>query len=113
MEIQLTHDGTCATIRLVGRLTVNDEPGRIKKAVANAVGGGAKMVILDLSKVPYIDSTRLGELIASYVTVTRQGGRLILAGAPDRIHDLVTVAGLQHIFEMLPSVEAAQAALKP
>ena len=56
---------------MTGRLTVSDEPGSLKQAAADAVAGGAKSVVLDLSKVPYIDSTRLGELIAAHVTVSR------------------------------------------
>lgn len=112
MDIHTTLDGPSATLRLVGRLTVSDEPGRIKMATANAITNGAKNVVMDLSLVPYIDSTRLGELIASHVTVTRQGGRLLLAATTDRITDLFTVAGLEGIFEMFPSVEAAHAALR-
>ncbi len=112
MEIHTSLDGQVAILRLVGRLTVGEEPGALKKATADAVVGGATTVVLDLSQVPYIDSTRLGELIAAHVTVSRQGGRLVLAGATPRITDLLTVAGLEGIVEMFPSVDAAQAGLK-
>ncbi len=112
MDIHTTFDGPRATLQLVGRLTVTDKPGRIKKAAADAITKGATAVVMDLSQVPYIDSTRLGELIASHVTVTRQGGRLLLAGPTDRIADLLTVAGLHDIFEIFPSVTAAHAALE-
>jgi anti-sigma B factor antagonist len=112
MEIHTSIDGQVAILRLVGRLTVGEEPGGLKKATADAVTGGATTVVLDLSKVPYIDSTRLGELIAAHVTVSRQGGRLVLAGSTARITDLLTVAGLEGIFEMFPSVDAAQAAFR-
>lgn len=112
MEIHTSLDGQVAILRLVGRLTVGEEPGALKKATADAVASGATTVVLDLSKVPYIDSTRLGELIAAHVTVSRQGGRLVLAGATARITDLLTVAGLEGIFEMFPSIEAALAAFR-
>ena len=112
MEIHTSLDGQVAILRLVGRLTVGEEPGALKKATADAVASGATTVVLDLSKVPYIDSTRLGELIAAHVTVSRQGVRLVLAGATSRITDLLTVAGLEGIFEMFPSIEAALAAFR-
>ena len=112
MEIHTSLDGQVAILRLVSRLTVGEEPGALKKATADAVASGATTVVLDLSKVPYIDSTRLGELIAAHVTVSRQGGRLVLAGATARITDLLTVAGLEGIFEMFPSIEAALAAFR-
>ena len=71
----------------------------------------AKTVVLDLSRVPYIDSTRLGELIATHVTIQRNGGRLVMAGATPHIANLLTVAGLDGIFESYPSVAAAHVAL--
>lgn len=111
MEIQSTIDGAIATLRLVGRLTVSDEPGSLKQATADAIAGGAKSVVLDLSKVPYIDSTRLGELIAAHVTVSRQGGRLVVAGATSHIANLLKVAGLEGIFESFATAADAQKAL--
>ena len=111
MEIHSNIEGAIATLKMSGRLTVSDEPGSLKQAAADAVAGGAKSVVLDLSKVPYIDSTRLGELIAAHVTVSRQGGRLVIAGATSHISNLLKVAGLEGIFESFASVADAQAAL--
>jgi anti-sigma B factor antagonist len=95
-------------IELAGRLTVNDQPGVLKDAVARAVGSGARQVLLDLSAVGYIDSTRLGELIAAHISVARQGGRLALVGTPPRIIELLTMAGLSDIFVHLASVDEAR-----
>ena len=66
---------------------------------------------LVLSGVHYIDSTRLGELIASHVTVSRKGGRLRLVGTPNRIIELLAIAGLEGVFERFDSTEAASAGL--
>jgi len=113
MEIHTSIDGIVATIVLSGRLTVSDQPGSLKQAAADAVAAGAKAVVLDLAGVPYIDSTRLGELIAVHVTVTRNGGRLVVAAATSHITNLLKVAGLEGIFESYASVAEAHAAVKP
>lgn len=107
MELTERQDGDTAVIALTGRLTVNDKPGLLKSAVAGAVTRGARHVVLDLGAVKYIDSTRLGELIAAHVTLSRQGGRLSLAGVPPRVSDLFTMAGLDGVFRHYPNVEAA------
>jgi anti-anti-sigma factor len=60
-----------------------------------------------LSGVHYIDSTRLGEIIASHVTVTRQGGHLRLVGTPPRITELLVIAGLEGVFERFATAEDA------
>jgi anti-sigma B factor antagonist len=96
-----------AVLTLGGRLTVNDEPGRLKAAVARALGQGARHVVLDLAGVQYIDSTRLGELIASHVAVSRQGGQLKFARTPTRVNELLAMAGLAGLFEQFPSVDDA------
>jgi anti-sigma B factor antagonist len=100
-------EGNVGIVELSGRLTVNDSPGILKEAVAAIVGRGARHVLVDLSEVPYVDSTRLGELIGAHITVSRGGGRLKLLRTPSRVVELLTIAGLAGIFERFDSVEVA------
>jgi anti-sigma B factor antagonist len=111
VEIRERQTGDVAIVELAGRVTVNDRPGLLKEAVAGAVGRGARHVLLDLSGVYYIDSTRLGELIAAHITVTRQGGRLKLVATPERIVELLLLAGLDGVFERFATVDEAQQSL--
>ena len=111
MEIQLRQDGPIAIVELSGRLTVNDQPGLLKEAVTTAIQDGARHVLLVLSGVHYIDSTRLGELIAAHVTVSRKGGRLRLVGTPQRIIELLAIAGLEGVFERFATTNEARAGL--
>ena len=111
MEIRERQLGDVAIVELVGRLTVNDQPGLLKEAVADIVRAGARHVVLDLSGVRYIDSTRLGDLISAHITVTRQGGRLHLVGTPARVGELLVMAGLDGVFERFATLEDAQKSL--
>jgi anti-sigma B factor antagonist len=104
MDIRQRQTGNIAILELAGRLTVNDKPGLLKEAVVGAVENGARHVLLDLSGVHYIDSTRLGEIIASHVTVSRRGGHLRLVGTPDRITELLSIAGLAGVFERYATI---------
>ena len=108
MQIRELQQGPVAVIALSGRVTINDQPGLLKEAVAGSLERGARHVLLDLSGVGYIDSTRLGELIAAHVTVSRQGGHLKLVATPERIRELLVMAGLDGIFERFDTVEDAQ-----
>ncbi len=112
MEITRRIEDGVAVLALVGRLTVNDTPGELKAAAAQAITAGATAVALDLSQVPYIDSTRLGELIAAHITVARQNGRLVLICPTQRITALLKLAGLEGIFKTYPSFDAARTALR-
>jgi anti-anti-sigma factor len=111
VEIREQRDGDIATITLSGRLTVNDQPGLLKDAVSGTLRRGARHVLLDLAGVPYIDSTRLGDLIAAHVTTSRQGGCLRLVSTPPRIMELLQLAGLGGVFLHYDTLAAARADL--
>lgn len=107
MDIRERQQDGITVIELSGRLTVNDRPGLLKGAVAAAVERGARRIVLDLSKVKYIDSTRLGELIAAHVTLSRLNGQLRIAGTPPRVTELFAMAGLDGVFARYDSVKDA------
>ena len=107
MEIRERRTGSVAVLELSGRLTVNDQPGMLKDTVAGALQRGAKHVLLDLGRVGYIDSTRLGELIAAHISVSRIGGRLRLVATPERVIELLTLAGLDGVFEQFATTDEA------
>jgi anti-sigma B factor antagonist len=107
MEIRERTEGPLTVVELSGRFTVTDPPGVLKDAVAAAVERGARHVLLDLSGVRYIDSTRLGELIAAHITVNRRGGSLKLVATPPRIAELLNMAGLDSVFQRFGSVDEA------
>jgi anti-sigma B factor antagonist len=111
MEITQRRDGNIATLVVQGRLTITDTPGRLKAAATRALADGATAILLDLAQVPYIDSTRLGELIATHIAVARQNGRLLLICPTDRITALLKLAGLEGIFETFRSASDARKAL--
>jgi ABC-type transporter Mla MlaB component len=49
--------------------------------------------------VSYIDSSGIGELIANYTTVSRQGGQLKLLNLTDRIQNLLVITKLLTVFD--------------
>ena len=108
MQIQERVTNDVGILRLAGRLTVNDQPGLLKQTIADLVRKGARHVILDLGGVQYIDSTRLGELIAAHVMLSRRGGRLLLAATPPRLMELLLLSSLADVFERFESVDAAE-----
>jgi len=107
MIFKQRQDGEYTIVELSGRLTVNDDAGALRETVAETVRNGSRQVLLDLSGVHYIDSTRLGELISAHVSLMRQGGVLKLVGTPGKIRELLHVAGLDRVFSCFDTVEDA------
>jgi anti-sigma B factor antagonist len=55
----------------------------LRDAIRDLSADGKKKLLLNLAGVNYVDSSGIGELIANYTTVSRQGGQLKLL-KPDR-----------------------------
>ncbi len=67
-------------------------------------------VLLDFSKINYIDSTGIGELVGYLGRFTELDRKLILINPSDRIRKLLAIAQLDSLFPTYPDVESAVAA---
>jgi anti-sigma B factor antagonist len=67
-------------------------------------------VIIDFSKINFIDSTGIGELVGYLGRFRNSKRELILVNPSDRIRKLLQVARLDALFPTYDSVEAALAA---
>ncbi len=66
-------------------------------------------VVVDLSKVKFMNSSGLGMLISGMTTMRNAGGDLRLANVADRIQSLLIVTKLITVFKHYPSVDEAVA----
>ena len=69
-------------------------------------------VILDLSDVPYIDSTALGALVSAYVSRQKVGRRVVLSGASERVSRMLKITSVESLFLTFPTLEDAIGDLK-
>lgn len=67
-------------------------------------------VIVDFSKINYIDSTGIGELVGYLGRFQDRSRKLILVNPSDRIRRLLEVARLADLFQIHDSVDSALAA---
>jgi anti-sigma B factor antagonist len=71
----------------------------------------SEALIVDMSGVPYMDSAGLGSLIAAYVSREREARRLVLAGVSDRVKMVMTVSGVDQLFQIYATVPEAEKTL--
>lgn len=83
-----------------GRITLGDETGTLRDAVRDLVSKGAKKIVLNLAEVTYIDSTGVGELVGSLMTVRNAGGELKLMNLTPKVKDVVNVTKLYTVFDV-------------
>jgi anti-sigma B factor antagonist len=113
MQINERHVGDVAIIDLNGRLVLGDSDDLLRDKVNSLVQQGEKHILVNLSQVPYMDSSGIGELVGCYTTATRRGGALKLVGLTKRISDLLAITKLLTVFDSYETEKEAVASFRP
>lgn len=66
-------------------------------------------LILDVSRLSYIDSAAIGFLVNAYVSRERNGKKLALAGVQGVVERILTMTRVTKVFRMYRSVQEAEA----
>ena len=91
MEINPVVDGDKAVLALSGPLVRGEQLRSLGETVNTLMREGCREFIIDLRSVSYVDSAGLGELVAIYVTVQREGTAVIrLTGLNRRLFGLIS-----------------------
>ncbi|PZR75014.1 MAG: anti-sigma factor antagonist [Chthoniobacterales bacterium] len=69
-----------------------------------------KRLVVDLSRVPYVDSSGLAVLIGAMQSLELEGGAFVLAGAQEAVRMILESARLDQYFHLFPTVDDALAA---
>jgi anti-sigma B factor antagonist len=87
-------------VDISGRIILGDETSRLRQTVRDLISKDKKKIVLNLADVSYIDSSGVGELVASYTAVRNAGGELKLLNLTKKVHDLLQVTKLYTIFDI-------------
>ena len=89
------------------RATV-DISGKIKEKLTQVIESGNSKVIVDLSKVEYLDSSFLGALVAGLKRATMKNGDLKLVGLQAPVRAMFDLTRLYKIFDIFESTQDAE-----
>lgn len=107
MQITERIVGEIAIVEVVGDIVANSGDALLKDKLASLRLQGYIRVVVDLGKVPYMDSAGLGELIHAYATMKKAGGTLKLMRVQKRLRDLLTITKLVTVFDAYDDEPAA------
>lgn len=96
-------------IEVGGEIDVLTAP-KLREAVVDAVGRGRLNLIIDVQKVDFLDSTGLGVLVGALKRVRADGGSLDIVCTHARLLKIFEITGLDKVFGLHESVEAARLA---
>ena len=99
LDVKERQAGDVTILDLSGEVRIGEGSISLRDSIRNLADQGKKNVLLNLGGVKYIDSTGIGELIANYTTITRQGGQLKLLNLTDKIQNLLVITKLLTVFD--------------
>jgi anti-sigma B factor antagonist len=108
MEIRHEPAGPATEIvTLSGKMMLGTGTERITALVDELVRHGARTVVFDLSGVTALDSTGVGQFIASYNRIMAAGGEMRMAGAEGHVLQTFRISRLDKMFAFYPSAAEA------
>lgn len=109
MKINERVVGSVTILDVVGKLVLGEPSQLLKDKIDSLIAQQRTRVLLNLKHVPYIDSSGLGQLAASYGAVMKSNGALKLLSVGERNHDLLSITRLVTLFDSFESeTEALQ-----
>ena len=106
MEINVKRDGVHSTVYVSGDVDLHTSP-ELRETILDLLGKrGQKRVIVDLSEVPYIDSSATASLIEGLQEARKREARFVLVGLNEGPRHVLELTRLLGVFEVADSEEA-------
>jgi anti-sigma B factor antagonist len=101
--------GTVTVLEPLGRMVLSESPADdvLKETVAAQLREGRRLFVVDLRQVSQMDTSGLTTLVAAYIAVRKQQGRIVLVNPSNRLRELLRVTRLDTLFQVFDSEDAA------
>lgn len=94
-------------VELTGHLNLGNELMTVEAAIKRLIGEGARKLVIDVTRLDYIDSAGIGMLVGCNGQMDRAGGKMRVAGAQGAVAKAFAVVHMDRITSLDPDVDAA------
>ena len=99
--------GGVTIVDISGRVVLGEESAALRNLVGDLLNKGHKKILFNLGDVNYIDSSGLGSLVSAFTSVRKQEGELKLLNLTNKVQDVMQIAKLYTVFDIMDDEEAA------
>lgn len=97
-------DGVC--VALDGDVDLSRSP-TVRQTLINLAHSGNTRIVVDLTDVPYMDSSGVATLVEALQAQRKAGGQMVLFGLQPRVQSIFEIARLNMVFTIVDDREAA------
>ena len=85
---------------LEGNVTFGDGTAALRRETRRLIAEGRPDLLLDLSRVRYVDSSGLGEMVAAQLAAHRAGGQVALLAPTTSVREVFEMTRLVQVFDV-------------
>ncbi len=111
IETSLRHQDGIPVLDVVGEIDIYTTP-QFKEAVSEAIDQNKPAIVINMTKVTYMDSSGFGTLLSATKRLRPLDGALYLSGCNEAIQRMLQITRLNTIFGVYATEEEAVAAAK-
>ncbi len=112
LEVNERQAGDVTILDMNGSVRMGEGAISLRNSIRGLVDQGKNKILLNLHAVKNIDSSGIGELIANYTTVSRDGGQLKLLNLTEKIQNLLVITKLLTVFDSYDNESEALSSFK-
>jgi anti-sigma B factor antagonist len=109
LDIELRSLGQVKLVKLRGRLNLGESVDRLRETLDDLMGNGDTRIVMDLSEVPWIDSSGIGLLVKILTSAKQQGGSIKLLNPSKFTVQTLKMICLLELFEIFEDQQLAVA----
>ena len=107
MKIKQNPQGEVMVLELSGKIMGGPDFDKFKGEITDLIEKGFKDIVLDMSGVPWINSTGLGILITGYHTLKAAEGSMKICNVKERVLSIFYISQLENIFQVFETLDDA------
>jgi anti-sigma B factor antagonist len=100
LEIKERHIGEIVVLDLDGQIRIGGGSVMFRTTIRRLVEEGKNKFLLNLAGVSNIDSSGLGELVSSHISLSKKGGEMKLIHLTQSLRELMTITKLLTVFDV-------------
>jgi len=113
LQISIRESGNVTIMDLRGRSTIDGESELLDNRLRKLIANGVRRVLLNLTDLTQVDSSGVGVIIDTYVSLKDQGGDLKLLCPRGRVREVLRVLRLLEIIPYFENETKALASFRP
>jgi anti-sigma B factor antagonist len=105
-SIDVRQSGSVSLVEVRGRLT-SFEAKAFRDFLQGLLKRGCRNIVLNLTRLDYLDSSGIGELARNYMSTVKHGGAMRVVGLAPKVQEILKITQLYQLFPEFPDETSA------